>query len=231
VAATPIPPAPAPAATPQAARTAEPPAAEPTPRVESVAEAEEDDVPADPVEGEAPAPAESEPVPADPTEEAEAAPAETEPAEAAQEPEPPARSSTGQVVANVQEAPTMDWEEALRTGAIPLPSVSRRSYSAPARTLKRDEAGPARFELRAVGRQRFEVVNVGAATAEQAVVEGIGDGRDLVTAAETDPAMVRPGAALGFSVLRVVGRKVSVRVSWVGAGGDPQSVELAVPGR
>lgn len=140
----------------------------------------------------------------------------------------PSRSATGQVTAGGQESPPMDWAEVLRTGAIPLPARSRGTYSAPAKRSKQAPTGPARFEIRAVGRQRYEAVNTGGTTAEQAAVAGTGEDRHLVSPLETRAKPVPPGAALAFSVLRVEGRNVSVRVSWLAAGAE-ERVELPLP--
>ncbi|WP_375388062.1 hypothetical protein [uncultured Amnibacterium sp.] len=140
-------------------------------------------------------------------------------------PEPPARSATGQVTAGLQDSPPLDWAEALRTGAIPLPAVSRGTYSAP----RKGKDAPVRFELRAVGRQRYEAVNVGGATAQQATVEGTGDDSHLVHPVETVAKAIGPGEALAFSVLRVEGRRISVRVTWLREGGRPTSIDLPLP--
>ena len=121
----------------------------------------------------------------------------------------------------------MDWAEALRTGAIPLPSRSRGTYAAPAKS-KPKEPGPALFEIRAVGRQKYEAINVGGVTAEQAAVEGAGEDRHLVRPVETRAKPVQPGQALAFSVLRVEGRTVSVHVTWLAAGSQQQA-ELPLP--
>lgn len=146
----------------------------------------------------------------------------------AEEEATPGRSATGQVTAGGQESPPMDWAEVLRTGAIPLPARSRGTYSAPAKRSKQAPTGPARFEIRAVGRQRYEAVNTGGTTAEQAAVAGTGEDRHLVSPLETRAKPVPPGAALAFSVLRVEGRNVSVRVSWLAAGTE-ERVELPLP--
>lgn len=146
----------------------------------------------------------------------------------AEEEATPVRSATGQVTAGGQESPPMDWAEVLRTGAIPLPARSRGTYSAPAKRSKQAPTGPARFEIRAVGRQRYEAVNTGGTTAEQAAVAGTGEDRHLVSPLETRAKPVPPGAALAFSVLRVEGRNVSVRVSWLAAGAE-ERVELPLP--
>lgn len=124
----------------------------------------------------------------------------------------------GRVAASGQDAPTMDWAEVLRTGAIPLPSVSRGTYAPPSRRPKPTGEGPARFELRAIGRQRFEAVNVGGEPAEDARVEGAGDDPHLVRPLLARPSTVAPAAALAFSVLRVEGRRASVVVSWTREG-------------
>jgi hypothetical protein len=157
----------------------------------------------------------------------EQATAESEAVE--EEPPTAARSATGQVTAGLQAAPPMDWQEALRTGAIPLPTVSRGTYAAPRKKSDRDPAAPIRFELRAVGRQSYEAVNLGGFTAEQAVVEGTGDDRHLVRPASSKPSAVEPGKALAFSVTRVEGRRISVRVTWLRPNGRPTSVELPLP--
>ena len=94
--------------------------------------------------------------------------------------------------------------------------------------LERREDPEARFEIRAVGRQRYEAVNVGGATAEQAAVEGAGEDRHLVRPVETRAKPVQPGESLAFSVLRVEGRTVSVHVTWLAAGSE-QQVELPLP--
>lgn len=135
------------------------------------------------------------------------------------EPDPEApvsalRSDTARVTAVGGEAPPMDWAEALRTGAIPLPSRSRGTYAAPDENAKPPRRGPARFELRAVSRQQFEAVNMGAEAAPNAIVEGVGDDRHLIHPLDARPVTVLPGRSLVFSVLRVDGRHVSVHISW-----------------
>lgn len=148
-------------------------------------------------------------------------------------PEASARTTGRQVSAGAQAAPQLNWAEALRTGAIPLPAVSRGTYAAPAKGPRRRTApsspspAPARFEIRHVGRQRFEATNVGGTTAEDALLEGTGEDRHLVSPVETRPKAVLPGAALAFSVLRVEGRSVSVLVTWQ-VGGTPTRAELPV---
>lgn len=121
----------------------------------------------------------------------------------------------------------MDWAEALRTGAIPLPSRSRGTYAAPKKAAGQP-MGPARFEIRAVGRQKYEAVNIGGATAEQAAVEGTGEDGHLVRPMDPRAKAVTSGAALSFSVLRVEGRRVTVRVSWLERG-EERFEELPVP--
>jgi hypothetical protein len=142
------------------------------------------------------------------------------------EPALPERSATGQVNARGQQV-SMDWAEALRTGAIPLPSRSRRSYAAPSKAAGQP-LGPPRFEIRAVGRQKYEAVNVGGATAEQAELEGAGDDSHLVRPVEARPKPVEPGGSLAFSVLRVEGRKPSVHLRWM-LGGDEEQAVLPLP--
>ncbi|MGT2425211.1 hypothetical protein [Amnibacterium kyonggiense] len=137
------------------------------------------------------------------------------------------RSSTGQVTAGTRGTAPMDWAEALRTGAIPLPARSRGTYSAPSKA-KGQPLGPPRFEIRAVGRQRYEAINVGGATAEQASLEGAGDDSHLVRPVEARPKPVVPGSSLAFSVLRVEGRDVAVRIMWM-LNGDEEQIELPVP--
>lgn len=143
------------------------------------------------------------------------------------EPEPTVRSATGQITAGGAGSYPLDWAEALRTGAIPLPPRSRGTYTAPDKA-KGQPTGPARFEIRAVGRQKYEAVNIGSVTAEQAAVEGAGDDRHLVRPVEARAVPVQPGASLAFSVLRVEGRKVSVHLTWLSAGSEEQA-ELPLP--
>lgn len=143
------------------------------------------------------------------------------------EPETTVRSATGQITAGGAGSYPLDWAEALRTGAIPLPPRSRGTYTAPDKA-KGQPTGPARFEIRAVGRQKYEAVNIGSVTAEQAAVEGAGDDRHLVRPVEARAIPVRPGASLAFSVLRVEGRKVSVHLTWLSAGSEEQA-ELPLP--
>lgn len=142
-------------------------------------------------------------------------------------PDPTVRSATGQITAGGAGAYPLDWAEALRTGAIPLPPRSRGTYTAPDKA-KGQPTGPARFEIRAVGRQKYEAVNIGSVTAEQAAVEGAGDDRHLVRPVEARAVPVQPGASLAFSVLRVEGRKVSVHLTWLSAGSEEQA-ELPLP--
>ena len=202
--------------------------AEPGPEPESESEPEPEPEPA--VESEPAPKAVAQPVatpePAvepQPSHEPEPSPEPAPAEEPEPEPEPPVRSATGQIVAGGAAAHPLDWAEALRTGAIPLPPRSRGTYTAPDKA-KGQPTGPARFEIRAVGRQRYEAVNVGSVTAEQATVEGAGDDSHLIRPVEARAKPVQPGASLAFSVLRVEGRSVSVHLSWLSAGSEEQVV-------
>lgn len=145
----------------------------------------------------------------------------------ASDPQQPAKARTGgQVAAGEQTAPPMDWAEAVRTGSIPLPARSRGTYAAPRRTPKAEPA-PVRFEVRAVGRQRYEAVNVGDVDAVDAIVEGIGDDGHLVRPLAITPATVAPQGALAFSVLRVEGRPPVAQVRWR-RDGDTAAQDLRI---